>query len=360
MKANTNKSGHVLTEDQKNDIKDKVQEIFEEETGNIIQMDLSKFAKEIASMTKQFEIQQKSNKYRGDFNTYNFKENLRKDIAKRSALAARGYILIFKFREYITGQTINYRYYFQDHDGQVYVCDFDEYRLLDFIEFFNSVDGIKIWSTEIQKQSKKATEDLNERFNAYTGNIPNRYFEYAFSGEKSKSKKVTYEIIRKYHGNLGLFQNPYTELNKRRRQIFNEGHIFESLDTTISYLIIRQNSSEKLELTSKLIDDYMFGKFLSLDTVNAAKGPDNPFSGVSVKSNKANLYSFNAIGEKLYEINELLKINNKEQIKQKINAMFLDSSNKNQIKGITDAMEEDIDKHIDSFIGELLKWKNKT
>ena len=351
MKANAEVRGHVLTKSQKDYINRKVQDIFEEETENKIQMDLSKFAKEIASMIKHFEVQQNSNK----FNTYAFKEDLRKDIAKRSALAARGYMLIFKFREYITGQTINYRYYFQDHDGQVYVCDFNEHRLLDFIEFFNSVDGIKIWSTKIQKQSIRATNILNNRFNAYTGNIPNRYFEYA--SEKGSSKQVTYEIMKKYRGNLGLFQDPHTELNKRRRQIFNEGHIYESLDTTISYLIIHQNSSEKLELTNKLIDDYMFGKFLSRDTVNAAKGPDNPFSGVSVKSNNANLYSFNAIGEKLYEINELLKINNKAQIKQKINAMFLDNSNKNQIDGITEAMEDDIDRHIDSFIDELSKWK---
>lgn len=99
MKAKAEVRGHVLTKSQKDYINHKVQDIFKEETENKIQMDLSKFAKEIASMIKHFEVQQNSNK----FNTYAFKEDLRKDIAKRSALAARGYMLIFKFREYITG-----------------------------------------------------------------------------------------------------------------------------------------------------------------------------------------------------------------------------------------------------------------
>ena len=56
---------------------------------------------------------------------------------RKQSLAARGYLLIFKFREYLLNETIDYRYYFEDNQGHSKVTTFTENEILQYMKFNN-------------------------------------------------------------------------------------------------------------------------------------------------------------------------------------------------------------------------------
>ena len=131
---------------------------------------------------------------------------------------------------------------------------------------------------------------------------------------------VRHAIMDRYFSN-----NPGLKTKDGKRyQTFNMGHIYESLDLTITHTFMNFGE-EKMD---KYIDNYMFGKYLKRDKVIASKGGDNFLTNTSVKSNQANLYSFKTIANQLYLIQQMLLVTNEQKLKSEIINLFIDTSEK--------------------------------
>ena len=128
---------NILTNQQIASIQRYVAQAFSEELDGQIKIDLNKFERQIRTILKAVKTevvisQTSGKKYRKIL-------NLNK---RKQSLAARGYLLIFKFREFLLNETINYRYYFEDNQGHSKVTTFTENEILQYMKFNNQ--GIQL------------------------------------------------------------------------------------------------------------------------------------------------------------------------------------------------------------------------
>ena len=123
---------NILTNQQIASIQRYVAQAFSEELDGQIKIDLNKFERQIKTILRDIKteevISQKSGKKHHKI------LNLNK---RKQSLAARGYLLIFKFREFLLNETINYRYYFEDNQGHSKVTTFTENEILQYMKFNN-------------------------------------------------------------------------------------------------------------------------------------------------------------------------------------------------------------------------------
>lgn len=315
-----------------------------------LKFNLSIFKAQVDSLLKEMDIQsiRKKNSFTGKwFTSY----EINKEVERKSALAAKGYLLIFKFREYLTGETINYRYYFTDSEGNVKVREFGEDNLLRVMQF--SPNGNKIGvatsrlmtmenelEAEQQKQKNMFESLMNKHFKKYTFPSVNDYMRSIGS---NNLRRVRTAIMEQYGR-----RNPGLRTKDGRAQTFNEGHIYESLDVTITYLFIRRESLELIPFND--IDDFMFGSFLSRDNVKGSKGADNQYSKTSIKSNKASFYNFNTVSNQLVQIQKMLNSTDQNTIRDTIKFMFLDDTK------TYNGVKTDLTEANEKAVQELLEW----
>lgn len=285
-------------------------------------------------------------------NTFNGKTitqiryDMNKQVSNRNLLAAKGYMLIFKFREYLLSESINYRYYFIDDSG-VQIRNFSDKQLLDFMTFQESRIGLN--STNLIK-----SEDLKEK-TSFTKMVNSYIKQYTIPDKNDYMQMIGYLNLRtvrkaikmKYKNNRGLGKS----FDNRRYQTFNMGHIFESVDLSLTYWLMRKD--ERLN-----VDDLMFGQFLKRDNIIASKGGDNYLTQTSIKSGNASIYSYNTVSNQLSQIWMLLKNKNPQTIKDQIKKIFLDDSSKSNM--VYQDLEDKASKATDKLLSDIEKSLLKT
>ena len=130
---------------------------------------------------------------------------------------------------------------------------------------------------------------------------------------------VTSAIMDKYiKANPGL-------LSKKtgNYQMFNRGHIYEAIDDAAATIIKNDE-----DVSDELMEKYVFGKYLALDTIIASRGGDNPITNTSIKSESADLYDYNTIKKQLEQIKYILDngLISQEETSERIKDLFLEKT----------------------------------
>lgn len=281
----------------------------------------SSFKAEIENTLKEMKVQSIMKKKFYNNKPISFiSYEMNKEVMQRNLLAAKGFMLIFKFREFLFNEKINYRYYFQNQEtGQVESRDFGDNRILEFMKFGESsilVNSQKLIQSQELKGKTEQMAKMTQYFQKYTSPDLNPYMRAVGYLNLRMVRKT---IRERYAMNKGLLKT-----GSRKHQTFNEGHIYESLDLALTFQTLNPDNNLS-------IDDLMFGMFLKRDTVIASKGADNFFTNTSIKSNNASFYSYNTISNQLMLIKMMLDSKDPEYIKNQIKYLFLDDSNKASI-----------------------------
>lgn len=246
---------------------------------------------------------------------------------RRQSLAFKGYLIIMKFRQWLTEKEINYRYYYEDSNGVSHVTEFFEKVLGKYIKF--SEAGIVLNAKALKLNNVKAEWDgyINQYFNLITSRMVY---------ENGKGFSVTESVLKQYSANEKL------KTVKGKLQYFNKGHIYEAIDNSMSHII-----QEEKSLTEEAIINYVFGKYLAYDNIKGSRSADNIITSTSIKSGGADLYDYITIYRQLKDIQLILTDGalTEENLKKKIIDNFLYEKNfDNCIKEFDDCVKESVDK----------------
>ena len=310
------KIDNVLTNRQIKDVYKWVSTVFAEDTQGGLTIDIANFKKQIDKILAEMKLTEVFHSSDGSHKGWKI-ANLN---PRKKNMAARGYILIFKFREFLFNEKINYRYYYEDNQGISKATTFTEDNIAKFMKF--GPQGIQINPAEA-KMADAAGEynDLiNHFFNRYTSPDQNGFMSTV---EGSYGRRVRSGIMEQYGGiNPGLLQK------NGKYQLFNKGHIYEAIDTSISKIIMDGSDTSNNSAAEQMMDNYVFGKYLALDNIKASQGGDNPLTNTSIKSGGADLYDFYTIKSQLKQIKEILNggIVSQEDISKELEKMFLHQS----------------------------------
>lgn len=322
---------NILSSQQVNSLYKQVAKAFSEETENSLKIDLLEFKKQVDLILKQVKLEEvfhsgNPQKHKG--------WKILNQTARKRALMARGYVLIFKFREYLLNEKINYRYYFEDKQGISHATTFTEDNIMKYIKFGNQSIQLDPSRAKLADVAGEYNDLINHFFNMYTNPDENRYMRVP---EGAYGRIVRSSIMRQYeHSNPGL------RTKNNRYQMFNKGHIYEAIDISISDMLEHNE-------TEDVIESYVFGKYLSLDNVRASQGADNAITNTSIKSGGADLYDYSTIRNQLELIANILKggLYTGEELASIIEQTFL-----HQSKFIN---EEDFHKAAENAVNKLLK-----
>lgn len=329
---------NILTTSQISDIKKTIADLYATQIDNSIKLDLQKYLNRVNTILKLLEtttaaVYHTSEKFKKDDGSYKQKGI---EIVKKQALSQRylaeGYLLIFKFREFLLETPINYRYYFTDGTGTTHSREFSEENILKYIKFGQV--AIEINASALQKNSKRNAQ-LASKSHDFLMNKYYRIFTqggYMRQAKQSSRMFVGNPTFSKYVG-----QNPGL-INQRQPnspQLFTQGHIYEAIDTAISaFLQLKETTFDAHErelpgsTERQLLTSYVFGRYLAYDNVIASKGADNRISNTSIKSNDADLYDYRTIIKQLMSIKKICEGNTltPAKIRNEISKLFLDKN----------------------------------
>ena len=304
-------ANNILSSQQISALYREVAKAFAEEGIGQLSVDLNNLKSQIQLILNNIKLMPYQIKNRTYYTLYNASP-------KRQALAARGYILIFKFREWLLNEKLNYRYYYTDSEGNIRSTEMTEANIMNFIRF--GKQGIQINPSQA-KQAASASEIYDKTLNQYykqymalEANGKGWYMQQASGGYGF--------LVRSRIMNLYGIMNPGLRKNDRQYQLFNKGHILEALDTALSDIVVHDQ-----EITNNIMEAYVFGKHLQLDHIKASQGADNNFTKTSIKSGDADLYDFYTIRKQLEEIQKILNGNfDKEQAEKSVMRLFMHQS----------------------------------
>lgn len=255
------------------------------------------------------------------------------------AMAARGYLIIMKFREYLTNEKIDYRYYYEDKLGTSKATTFSEGNILKYIKFGTEAIQIDPTSAKTANPAGEYNSFIQEYFSRFTGT------EYMQPASGANGFLVHSTIMEQYGRlNPGLHRKD----NPNQYQFFNKGHIYEGIDTALSAALADNN--DNLDLT---VQNYLFGKYLALDNVKASQGADNPLTSTSIKSGSADLYDYSTIRKQLEILQNILfgGTIGREEMSSKIQELFLHQSRFNT----EEEMEHTAQVYVDKILIDLKK-----
>lgn len=343
----------ILSEQEKESIYQSIVQIFGEEGAKTISFNLGQFKTTVDSVVAEMDLET-THSYidrTGNKPIEVIRKQMSQSVTRRNYLAMKGYLLIFKFREFLLNERINYRYYYQDNDGITQSREFGDLDLLNLAQF--SDVGIRLNSSKIKQDAHEGNQffltKMQQYINIYTNPPENDYMKVVGN---QNLRVVRKHIMNKYGSqNEGLKNKTGTAY-----QTFNMGHIFESLDITLTDVFLNYEPSER----DSHIDNYMFGKYLKRDNIIASKGADNFLSNTSIKSNEANLYSYNTIATQLYQIQQLLLLSSPIQIKEEIVNLFINTSGE-KTNLVGNQLEQSSQKALNKLLSEIQKmFKQKT
>lgn len=238
--------------------------------------------------------------------------------------AAKGYYYIQSFRNWLLKQTLDYRYYLTDKDGDVTkatVYTFNEDTLL---RRMNYQGGRLTLSTKIIHQ---AEHDITYQklFDAHVQNLLNGLTDKWDGGKHAKyrvHKNILMHYYRKDYPYLGIIDE---KTNRIKYRSFNKGNIYEAIDSAVTEYVQKPNLN---------IADLFYSKYLRHDNVIGFKGGDNSISNTSIKANTADIMKGVTVRKTLQQLIQVLQVPplNSKQAKQAFTDIFMDTSIKNQTK----------------------------
>lgn len=328
-------TANVLSKRQINYVNQKVAEVFAEDVKGQITFDVNNFIAQAKQVIKSMKLEE----------TFHSKDNRHKGwklaslTARNQALALKGYLLIFKFREYLLNESIDYRYYYTDNNGQSRMVEFTDQTLGNYIKF--SPAGIQLNSAKLTNNEALSIWEyyVNRYFKLLTIPNPNIYFEK----KDSHGQYPVTERVAKYYP----LQSHYPAYNK--------GHIYEAIDTALSYILDKDNGALN---NQEAVLNYIFGRYLARDSIKGSRGPDNSITSTSIKSNGADLYDFYTIKNQLEQIVQILESNptyGTQEISNFIYKNFLHSSKFNH----EDVMQKTAQEAVEKLIAEIEKYSKK-
>lgn len=337
----------ILSQKEFDIVNNMVSEAFQEDSQQMLNIELDKFKAQVDKTILICEQKMRAIYHEGKIKKIvGFKSKT--NTASNRILLASAYELIFKFRRFLLNETIDYRYYYRDSEGNIKAISVNENNILKYIKFGKI--ALQLNPTLLKQNNDaintKYSELMTKYFNEYVPakNEKNDYFtslgKYGYIVRKS--------IMQEYgNRNSGLKQKK----NPRQYQFFNQGHIFEALDIAISHQIELGK-----QINDQQIKNDVFGAALAYDNIIASQGGDNPFTNTSIKANQADLYDYNTIYQQLKIIKEIISggLINKNEYQEKISKLFL---NKKKFE-TEEAMEEVAEKAVDKLLNTL-KLSNK-
>lgn len=302
---------NILSSQQISALYRQVAKAFVEDGVEQLSIDLKNLKRQVDTILKQVKVIQitteRGNKH---WTLYNA-------TPKRQALAARGYVLIFKFREWLLNEQLNYRYYYEDNQGNIHATEMTEANILNFIKFGR--EGLQIDPT-----AAKAGDTASVLYDSLVNQYYQQYMSFGAEGKGAymqKGAKYGF-LVRSHIMNLYEGMNPGLRAKDGRYQVFNKGHVLEALDTAISDII-----THDFEISDSMMETYVFGKHLQLDHIKASQGADNNFTKTSIKSGSADLYDFSTIRAQLEVIQHILSGEfDRDQAEEAIIKMFMHQS----------------------------------
>jgi len=299
---------NILTESQKRGITKMIAKAFQEDLNGQLKMDLSFFKKQVNNIIRQMNLTEVSKKW-----------VFLNHTPRKNSLALKGYILIFKFRQFLLEEEIDYRYYYFDpKEGYSKAVSFKEEDIINYVKF--GKNAIQINPTTLKKAeiNREYTAFVSHFFTLYTVPDVNDYMRLV-SGNGYSGRMARSNIVKKYAtANPGLLKK-----DGSRYQIFTRGHIYEAIDDAASEIMIKEEDG-----SDELVTKYVFGKYLAYDNIKATQGGDNPLTNTSIKSESADLYDYSTIKKQLIEIQEILNTGlvNPEEAGQRIENLFLNKT----------------------------------
>lgn len=326
VKIQTTKTSKIyLSNQEMNNIKKEITKIFGEEADQIISLNVVELQNELNKIIRKVELIK---------NQQNSKMRIKRSSKEKFSLMAEAYLIIFKVREFLLNEEIDYRYYYsiKGDSNIAKVINFKEKDLLKYLKFGKY--GLQVADSALKK------EESDSKYQA----LLNSHFNNLMAGIQSANDsnfKVVHSYIMEKYGSINPGLRKQTGKGAGRYQVFTMGHIFEAMDIAFSEAM----KNDQLE-DYNIIESYMYGKYLNYDSVPGTKGGDNPITMTQIKSNIADYLDYSTILKDLQILLDIFNINNmdKSAISQNIEKLYMDKVKYQDINDFNNALDEAVDK----------------
>lgn len=251
---------------------------------------------------------------------------------KKRELLAEAYLIIFKVREYLLDESIDYRYYYNTDDGGAGIVSFQEEDILKYMKFGQF--GLQILDSALKKQEK----------NTQYQSLLDLHYTNLMNGLQ-KSTTGGFYLVHSAIMNKYEITNPGLRKKNNQYQVFTRGHIFEAMDIAFSEALQNNAISD-----FGAIEQAVFGKYLAYDSVAATKGGDNPLTMTQIKANAADILDYTTIIKNLQEILILLNLKSREEMKMQIEKIFMDKDKYQSLNAFNNAANNAVDKLLNILV----------
>lgn len=305
-------------------IQNELAKIFGEGTCEIVSFNIEELRKKLNLIIDKVQLQA----YKSGTET---RYKIRNNTDNKLELMAQAYLLLFQIREFLTGEGINYRYYYTTSAGEARVIEFQEKDLMEYIKF--GKNALEISEGRIKKQGQN-----NEKYQA----LLDKHYQNLYQGIQDSTtagRKVVHSyIMHKYDGiNPGLRNKE----DPTKYQLFTMGHFFEAVDISITEAI-EQNQIDNYSF----IENAVYGKHLYYDNIEGLRGGDNSITMTQIKSNAASILKYYTILESLKELRDIINVQNinKAEIKERVKELFLHETKYQDIQAFERAANQAAEK----------------
>lgn len=318
MKENNN----ILSDEGVDYINNTLCSIFTEKESSIISLNIIELNKEIDKILKSIKLEKVTVGKNDKFKVVN-SNNV------TNTLLTEAYLLIFKIREFLTSENIDYRYYFTSAKGAQVVSFTDK----DFLRYVkNGQYGLQVLVSAVKKADKNTT---------YQKLLDEHYDNLMAGLEAIRDNSTVYhvhkEIMLKYiDKNPNLRKYPGTD--DETYTLFNQGHVFEAMDKAFAEAIIKEKINSFI-----FIKNAMYGKYLKRDSGKGIKSGDNEMTMTQIKSQQADYMQYSTLLKALEDIKEIFKIPpeiEKDVLKNKLIEVFVDKNRYKTKKAYNEVSEE--------------------
>ena len=319
----------VLSEKDIESILSRVSEIFSEDLNKELVLDINSFKQEITTIINKIKF----------IEVYSSHDRKRKGSRvsrmgrQKRAYLAEGYLLVFKMRQFLLNETINYRYYYNVDADRAKVVSFSEDNLLKYMKFGQF--SIQILDSVLKKQ--KSDQSYQQLLDIHYTNLMN--------GLQKSNTPGFYVVHSAIMNKYGIMNSGLRRKNANNYQVFTRGHIFEAMDIAFSEAMQEQKITDY-----GLIEKAMFGKYLSYDNITASKGGDNAITMTSIKSNVADILDYTTIIKNLQSVLDILELRDRGEIKTAIQNLFMDQSKYQTLNDFNDAANAAVDRLLNALI----------
>lgn len=327
---------NFISGNERDRIEEEISNIFGSGTYEILSLNIQELRNKIDTIINKVELLEY--KETGDSNK---KYRIKNETDSKLLMMADAYFILFQVREFLTGESINYRYYYNTSEGRAGVIEFQEKDLIDYIKF--GKNALEIAQGRIKKQGES-----NQKYQ----NLLDSHYKNLYAGLKdatTSGRKVVHSYImhRYEETNAGLRNKE----DPRLYQLFTMGHFFEALDIAFSEAI-----AEGKEDDFSFMEKSVYGTHLYYDNIEGLKGGDNANTMTQIKANAATILRYNTILNSLKDLRDILNVSflNRKEIVERVKNLYLHESKYKDIEAFEQAAQAAANKLI-----EVLKIDQK-